>query len=85
MGLTPHQYYSMTRAEFYLASKGYHRKQLEIWQHTRFLGYQIRLNRQTKQKAPSITNWFPLSTDKQVDTQDRIKGMLDKLKNKTNG
>lgn len=86
MELTPHQYYSMTRAEFIIKSKGYHKKQMEKWEHTRFLGYQTISTIPSKKKLPGITKWMPLPSDEGVNiSKDRIKLMLEKAKQKHNG
>lgn len=76
----------MTRAEFFMASNGYHKKQLEKWEHTRFLGYQTISTIPSKKKMPPIKKWMPLPTDNQIEiSEDRIKQMLNRAKEKVNG
>lgn len=65
MDLTPHEYYSMTRAEFILKAKGWHTQQLKKWEHTRQISYTIAANAfGRKKRMPSIRAWWPLPTDK---------------------
>ena len=82
MGLTPHEYYCMTRAEFYLKAKGYNRKQVKEWEHTRLLAYTVASTVPSKKKLPKMTKWMPLSTDSETEIgKDRIQKMLEKVRN----
>lgn len=83
MGLTPHQYYSMTRAEFILTMIGFERKQSKIWEHTRFLSYTVASTVRSKKKLKKITDWLPLSIDKhrkQSFEADEMREKWQKLK-----
>ena len=82
MGLTPHEYYCMTRAEFFCKAQGYQNKQWRKWEHTRTMAYTTASTVPSKKRMPKITNWMPLPTDDLSNklSNDRIKGMFDKLK-----
>lgn len=68
--LTPHEYYSMTRAEFILKLKGYQKKEFRKWEHTRQVCYTIASNAMgRKKRLPSVKTWWPLPTDK-IQTLD---------------
>lgn len=72
MGLTPHEYYSMTRAEFIIKAKGFRTKEVKQWEHTRYLAYNVYkfVPMRGKNNRPvSITKFLPLETDKQNHPQ----------------
>jgi hypothetical protein len=79
MELTPHEYYSMTRAEFILKLKGYQIKQVKEWEHTRQICYTIASNAfGRKSKLPNIKSWWPLITDK----LNAVKKPVSEMRNK---
>lgn len=83
MGLTPHTFYSMTRAEFILTMVGFERKQAKKWEHTRLIAYTVASTVRSKQKIKKITDWLPLSIDaerKQTFEADEMREKWQKLK-----
>lgn len=83
MGLSPHQFYCMTPAEFYLASKGFVAKEHRKWEHTRLLAYTVASTVPSKKKMPPIKRWMPLPTDgdeKEVANEDQILKLIQKVK-----
>lgn len=76
MGLTPKQYYSMTRAEFVLAFRGYRRKNWRQWEHTRHTSYMVyaSIPRKKGDKLPSMKKFMPLPTDVK-EPMDSVDGM----------
>lgn len=64
MGLTPHEYYCMTRAEFIIKAKGFHTKEIKEWERARFIGYQTyKFAPYRKGRPVKITKFLPLETD----------------------
>lgn len=86
MGLTPRQYYLMTRAEFILAYRGFRKSKVKEWEHSRFVAYWTYATAQKKGPNKSIHHWFPLPTDPPVtDSIMSKEEYLESLKLATNG
>lgn len=65
MELTPHEYYSMTRAEFFIKAEGFKNKDTKLWEKVRFIGYQTYAHAPFRKKRPvRITKFLPLESDK---------------------
>lgn len=67
MGLTPREYYGMSRAEFILAFRGYKRKHYKDWEQTRMIAYTTYAVAPKKGKNKPITKWLPLPSDSNYD------------------
>lgn len=57
MGMTSYEFHCLTAAEYILAVRGYDRKLMRAWEHTRATCYAIVKPNQ------SIESWWPLPTD----------------------
>lgn len=81
MGLTPHEYYCMTRAEFFCATNGYQNKEWKKWEHTRVMAYTTANTVMSKKKLPKMTKWMPLPNDAEMNklSDKHIKSMFDKV------
>lgn len=90
MGLSPHEFYCMTPAEFFLKCRGHNRLYWQEWERTRFIAYNVvsTIPRKRGKRLPSMSRWFPLPTDKTVshDTDvEKMKTVWDRIKDKLDG
>lgn len=57
MGMTSYEFHCLTAAEYILAVRGYDRKLIREWEHTRLIAYTSAKPKQ------DISSWMPLPTD----------------------
>lgn len=61
MGMSSYDFHCLTAAEYILAVRGYDRRIIREWEHTRLIGYtNVKPNQ-------SLTSWMPLPTDSLSD------------------
>lgn len=83
MDMTPHEYYTMTRAEFILKAKGYQRKEAKVSWHVREMVYGIYATQFGRKKPmPSKSKFWPnildnlnpdLSVQEKIEVWKRLK------------
>lgn len=81
MGLSPHEYFSMSPLEYYYASKGYSEKHWDEWDKVRHIMYVTASTVPSKKKLPRMKAWMPLPNDKSTHSVDEIKEMFKMIKN----
>lgn len=84
IGLTPHDYYSMTMRDFILTVRGYFKRRAHEFEHTREIAYAIYATQfGRKKRMPPKQKWWPLPTDSHVlFEEEQMKETWDLLWNK---
>lgn len=82
MGLTPKEYYSMSRAQYILAFRGYVRKHYKDWERTRLVAYTSYAVAPKKGNNKKITDWLPLPSDEDYKTAGSLSSSLIEQANK---